>query len=395
MISVCETQGPHLRTSLTLSDQRVMQAPEITSRQSQASRGWARMSLPIPAPNVVAAQPEYQSPHFTTARNLFNNTDHTRRHGPRTPTLRSSSTTSKSYSSPAQAAGRTKAHKQSSRSNEVGTATQMVISTTADTFTQSAPAVRGIRLRSPRELPDRLATVFPFQYFNAVQSKSFPSVFETGDNFVLSSPTGSGKTAIFELAICRVVNQQLTGDFKIVYMAPTKALCTERTKDWKSKFSPLGLNVEEITGDSEIMSLRCVQTADIIVTTPEKWDSLTRQWKDHKKLMLLIRLVLIDEVHILNKDRGATLEAVVSRMKSSSVHVRFIALSATVPNSRDLAVWLGRSSDDPGVPAIREEFGEDFRPVLLRRHVFGFEGNDTNDFAFDGHLTTKQVRCRA
>jgi ATP-dependent DNA helicase HFM1/MER3 len=49
------------------------------------------------------------------------------------------------------------------------------------------------------------------------------------------------------------------------------------------------------------------------LTTPEKWDSITRKWKEIKYLVGQVALLLIDEVHLLHEDRGATLEAVVSR----------------------------------------------------------------------------------
>jgi ATP-dependent DNA helicase HFM1/MER3 len=39
--------------------------------------------------------------------------------------------------------------------------------------------------------------------------------------------------------------------------------------------------------------------------------------------------------------RGATLEVVVSRMKTLGTNTRFIAVSATVPNVNDVAEWLG------------------------------------------------------
>ena len=143
-----------------------------------------------------------------------------------------------------------------------------------------------------------------------------------------------------------------------------------------------------MTGDSDGISLKTIQKADIIVTTPTKWDSMTRKWQDHQKLVQLIKLFLIDEVHILNKDRGATLEAVVSRMKSITSDIRFIALSATVPNSQDIAIWLGKDGSNPGLPASREVFGEEFRPVTLEKHVRGFESKG-NDFAFDSVLTKK------
>ncbi|CAO2655707.1 Nn.00g045100.m01.CDS01 [Neocucurbitaria sp. VM-36] len=254
---------------------------------------------------------------------------------------------------------------------------------------QNPPIVQGIPLVAITTLPDRLRVVFPFPTFNAVQSKCFDKVYRSDDNFVLASPTGSGKTAILELAICRAVTTNATGQYKVIYQAPTKALCSERQRDWESKFGQIGLKCAELTGDSDAADLRNVQSANIIVTTPEKWDSITRKWKDHEKLMMLIRVFLIDEVHILKDDRGAVLEAVVSRMKSIGADVRFIALSATVPNFQDVAAWLGKSTTEPSVPAFYEKFGEEFRPVKLKRHVCGYVCNNNNDFAFEKSLDAR------
>lgn len=248
--------------------------------------------------------------------------------------------------------------------------------------------VQGIDLVATRELPDRFRSTFPFPVFNAIQSKSFRITFQSDDNLVLSSPTGSGKTAVLELAICRTVSRYPDGQYKIVYQAPTKALCSERCRDWEKKFRPLGLACAELTGDTDMANLTSVQNATIIITTPEKWDSMTRKWKDHEKLMQLVRLFLIDEVHILKEDRGATLEAVVSRMKSIGSQVRFVALSATVPNSDDIATWLGKDPNNQHIPAAREVFGESFRPVKLQKHVCGFQ-SQSNDFAFDSVLNSK------
>ena len=205
---------------------------------------------------------------------------------------------------------------------------------------------------------------------------------------MLSAPTGSGKTVILELAICQLIGSIQSGDYKIIYMAPTKSLCSERYRDWDLKFSGLGLKCAELTGDTDQTRLKNVQGANIIITTPEKWDSMTRKWKDHAKLLQLVKLFLIDEVHILKEARGAALEAVVSRMKSVGSAIRFIALSATVPNPEDIASWLGQDCYNQHLPARREVFNEEFRPVKLVKYVYGIPSR-ANDFSFDKICNTK------
>lgn len=249
-------------------------------------------------------------------------------------------------------------------------------------FRNMPMSIRGIVLVSVYELPDNFRSMFSFPVFNAIQSKCFRPVYRQNDNIVLAAPTGSGKTVVMELAICRLLSTLKDEQFKVVYQAPTKSLCSERFRDWSRKFMTLGLQCAELTGDTDQSQLRSVQSSQIIITTPEKWDSMTRKWKDHARLMQLVKLFLIDEVHILKETRGATLEAVISRMKSIGSNVRFVALSATVPNSEDIATWLGKDATNQHMPAHREHFGEEFRPVKLQKFVYGYQSNG-NDFAFD------------
>ena len=92
------------------------------------------------------------------------------------------------------------------------------------------PVVQGIELVPVTRLPDRLRQIFSFELFNAIQSKTFEAVYESNDNVVVSAPTGSGKTTIMELAICRLVSSAEQGSYKVVYQAPTKALCAEKRR---------------------------------------------------------------------------------------------------------------------------------------------------------------------
>ncbi|PPJ50360.1 hypothetical protein CBER1_05924 [Cercospora berteroae] len=419
-------------------DQRLLHQPDRDSRQWQASQGHARLSLPIAATQpsrvsqfdhsfhdsrpaasqrpdlsqsafspsqhgVGAASPDrytrLPSPAFSASQRHpppFNNdrSEYQPRYQPQA--MGHNSARTQSEASHALQINRTHDDEQSSDQDQFPQQPSMATRQTtqsqplasASASHAPTPIVQGIPLVPVRQLSDKFRTVFTFPLFNAVQSKCFPVVFQSNDNFVLSSPTGSGKTAIFELAICRLVQGYSSGSFKIVYMAPTKSLCSERARDWQLKFGPFDLQCAELTGDTDNAQLRNVQHASIIITTPEKWDSVTRKWKDHQKLMHMVKLFLVDEVHMLKEDRGPTLEAVVSRMKSVGSDVRFIALSATVPNSQDIAAWLGKDSLNPQIPAPREKFGEEFRPVRLQRHVCGYK-SDSNDFAFEKLLDSK------
>lgn len=234
----------------------------------------------------------------------------------------------------------------------------------------------------------RFRALFNFEYFNAIQARAFDAIYGSDDNFVLAAPTGSGKTVICELAMCRLIAQCEKSSFKIVYQAPTKSLCAERQRDWCPRFGRFGLRTAEITGDSHNASLSSIQHVDIVITTPEKWDSMTRKWKDHKSLMKAVKLFLIDEVHTLRDDRGAVLEAVITRMKTISDDIRCIALSATLPNVDDICSWLGRSPLSPSLPARCEVFAADARPVALALHTHGYTTNG-NHYAFDKALTAQ------
>uniref|UniRef100_A0A0N7ZA09 DNA 3'-5' helicase n=2 Tax=Scylla olivacea TaxID=85551 RepID=A0A0N7ZA09_SCYOL len=267
---------------------------------------------------------------------------------------------------------------------------------------QQRNASGGGMLRPVADIPAQYRSLFSqFPFFNIVQSTVFPDVFESDRSVVVSAPTGSGKTVVMELALVRLL---ITRDScppsdhppqpaRVVYMAPMKALVTERYLDWRQRLAPLNLTCAEITGDTEHDDITVIKNSQVILTTPEKWDFLTRRWRDHASLMQAVSLLLIDEVHVLNDEgRGPTLEAVVSRMKTiratrpthgnlaASPRLRFVAVSATIPNAEDVAAWL---SDDP-TPAVFHKLEESLRPVKLQRVVLGYDCRDNwTEFRFD------------
>ncbi|KAJ8983996.1 hypothetical protein NQ317_008701 [Molorchus minor] len=264
-----------------------------------------------------------------------------------------------------------------------------------------------ISFRGVEEIPLPYRNVFnEYPCFNAVQSKVLDDIFYTDHSVVISSPTGSGKTVVFELAIIRLLIQCenfdiISSKIKIIYICPMKSLCQERLVDWHKKFSPFGLNCASFTGDSDNIDFQQLTNHNLIISTPEKWDSLTRKWKDNKEIVKVVKLFLIDEVHLLNEEnRGSTLEVIVSRMKTVentvvfnevagdvyNQKIRFIALSATVPNVEDIAEWIGKP---PNIKYFK--FSEEMRPVKLKKIVLGYNYNpkNTSPFKFDLSLNYK------
>lgn len=148
-------------------------------------------------------------------------------------------------------------------------------------------------------------SLYPFTHFNPIQTQIFHCLYHTDTNVLLGAPTGSGKTIAAEMAIFRVFNTYPSG--KVVYIAPLKALVRERIDDWKHRLEQrLGRKVVELTGDVT-PDARAIRDSHVIVTTPEKWDGISRSWQT-REYVKDVALIVIDEIHLLGEDRGPVLE---------------------------------------------------------------------------------------
>lgn len=82
---------------------------------------------------------------------------------------------------------------------------------------------------------------------NRIQTKCYPAAFEDDGNLLICAPTGSGKTNVAMLTILREIGKhrdELSGrikldDFKIVYIAPLKALVQEQVGNFGKRLEPL------------------------------------------------------------------------------------------------------------------------------------------------------------
>jgi ATP-dependent DNA helicase HFM1/MER3 len=180
----------------------------------------------------------------------------------------------------------------------------------------------------------------------------------------------------------------------VIYVCPTRSLCNERVADWKNKFPSIGMPVVEYTGEavsnnrSDRAEVADLAGARLIVTTPEKMDQLTRRDDNHRHIKD-VNLVCLDEIHSVSSDvRGPVLEVLVNRLRKIT-EARFVCVSATIPNSQDVAKWIG-NRDDPHGSARLFNFGAETRPCPLERIVVGLpKGSGTNDFAFTNMLNFK------
>ena len=195
--------------------------------------------------------------------------------------------------------------------------------------------------------PDPVGLIWKgkFDVFNHLQSEVANTLAHSNDSLLVSAPTGAGKTALFEMAMVRHIQAELVSNYtadamrphckgamhprkclpahggrKIVYIAPSKALCDERYEDWTRRLGQMnvGIRCAMITGDADASDCyRELQASQVILTTPEKWDSLTRRWNENFFLFASVKLLLLDEVHLLaDPSRGVCLESIVCRMKT-------------------------------------------------------------------------------
>jgi helicase len=157
-----------------------------------------------------------------------------------------------------------------------------------------------------------------------------------GKNVLMTTPTASGKTLIAMMAI----HKALKKNKKAVYLTPLRALASEKYDDMKVLENlDFGrkIKVMAATGDYDSPGKE-LAAADVIVLTNEKMDTLFRhnaEWLDD------IGLFVSDEVHLIgDRERGATLEMMLTKIRKHYPQSQIVTLSATVANSEEIADWL-------------------------------------------------------
>jgi len=147
---------------------------------------------------------------------------------------------------------------------------------------------------------------------------------DNNHSVVVSAPTGSGKT----LTADYLIEEKLKQGKHIVYTAPIKALSNQKYKDFSEYFGKE--NVGLLTGDIVINP-----TAPVRIMTTEIYRNMVMTMDkdiDH------VAYVVFDEVHYINDiERGYVWE---ESIIYSPKNIRFLCLSATIPNAKQFADWI-------------------------------------------------------
>lgn len=232
------------------------------------------------------------------------------------------------------------------------------------------------KLQAVDQLPKYVQPVFEgFKTLNRIQSRLYKTALESDEHLLLCAPTGAGKTNVALLCMMREIGKHINADgtinaddFKIIYVAPMRSLVQEMVGNFGKRLASYNLTVAELTGDHQLTREQ-IAAAQVIVCTPEKWDIITRKGGE-KTFTSLVRLIIIDEIHLLHDERGPVLEALVARtirmIESTQEDVRLVGLSATLPNYQDVAMFL-RIKTETGL----YYFDNSFRPVALEQQYIG------------------------
>lgn len=220
---------------------------------------------------------------------------------------------------------------------------------------------------------------FPFENFNPVQSSVF-NIFDKDCNAVIAAATSSGKTVCAEMFMA---NEVRVRGGKSVYLAPLKALAKEKIDDWTDKdhhFSDLNLSI--CTGDYLLTEARRkeIEKSNIIVMTSEMLNSRCRNQTSEKNDWLKdIGTIVVDESHLLTvPNRGDHLEVGLMKLSEIAKNVRFVFLSATMPNVDQISQWLSKSLNKKKTYLLESKY----RPCPLGIHYekynkkFSYEDNE-------------------
>ncbi|XP_034129400.1 exosome RNA helicase MTR4 isoform X2 [Drosophila guanche] len=230
----------------------------------------------------------------------------------------------------------------------------------------------------------------PLQPFAGIPAKEYPFVLDpfqrqailcidNSQSVLVSAHTSAGKTVVAEYAIAK----SLAAKQRVIYTTPIKALSNQKFREFTDEFKDVGL----VTGDVTINpSASC-----LIMTTEILRNMLYRG----SEIMREVGWVVFDEIHYMrDKERGVVWEETLILLPDN---VRYVFLSATIPNARQFAEWVCHLHKQPCHVVYT-----DYRPTPLQHYIFPAGGDgihlivdEKGQFKEDNFTTAMAVLANA
>jgi superfamily II RNA helicase len=186
---------------------------------------------------------------------------------------------------------------------------------------------------------------------DSFQEESIQAI-ESNHSVVVSAPTGSGKTLIADF----IIHKHKDDDKKIIYTAPIKALSNQKYRDFSAEYGEDKIGL--MTGDIVINP-----SAKVLIMTTEIYRNMAISNDSDLKN---IAYVIFDEIHYINDiERGYVWE---ESIIYSAPEVRFLCLSATIPNAEEFSRWIRAIKKHSVITIVATK-----RNVPLKHMFFDYE----------------------
>jgi len=194
------------------------------------------------------------------------------------------------------------------------------------------------------------AKVYPFP-LDPFQQTAINYV-EKNESVLVAAHTSAGKTVVAEYAIAK----SLRDGQRVVYTSPIKALSNQKYRDLQEEFEDVGLMTGDITINPSATCL--VMTTEILRSMLYRGSEVMRE----------VAWVIYDEVHYMrDKERGVVWEESIILLPHK---VRFVFLSATIPNAKQFVSWIAKIHHQPCHVVYTN-----YRPTPLQHYIFPQGGN--------------------
>ncbi|RCH89725.1 ATP-dependent RNA helicase mtr4, partial [Rhizopus stolonifer] len=203
---------------------------------------------------------------------------------------------------------------------------------------------------SQHKAPADPAREYPFT-LDPFQRVAVSSI-ERNESVLVAAHTSAGKTVVAEYAIA----QCLKNKQRVIYTSPIKALSNQKYREFTEEFGDVGLMTGDVTINPQASCL--VMTTEILRSMLYRGSEIIRE----------VAWVVYDEIHYMrDSERGVVWEESIILLPDA---VRYVFLSATIPNAMEFAEWICKIHEQPCHIVYT-----DFRPTPLQHYLFPAGGD--------------------